>query len=283
MSPTVAKSSITATGYSRFSAEINNPAPTASTATPAATLPGFSLVKVLALSVELFKYSRAVLRYSSMSTFCICVRRLLIISSLMPSLPRNCSRPLLPPKAWPHCGQTPLPGDFIGVVSLEVMPVGPAPVLGVSMVVVLLSVAPGAVLARLVRASVRADTRVAGLVREAVLVVPAILGDDVVLVALAIGAARAERALQARLRRRIRVADDVERHVGLQASRPGTPLIGSRRRASRRRLHRYLDFFTAKQLPRRARYGSAHARDSRALPCLPCHASPFPLTLSLQE
>src|ERR1051325_873979 len=218
MSPTVAKSSITATSYSRFSAEINNPAPTASTATPAATLPGFSLVKVLALSVELFKYSRAVLRYSSMSTFCICVRRLLIISSLMPSLPRNCSRPLLPPKAWPHCGQTPLPGDFIGVVSLEVMPVGPAPVIGVSMVVVLLSVAPGAVLARLVRASVRADTRVAGLVREAVLVVPAILGDDVVLVALAIGAARAERALQARLRRRIRVADDVERHVGLQAA-----------------------------------------------------------------
>src|ERR1043165_3868612 len=212
-----------------------------------------------------------------MSTFCICVRRLLIISSLMPSLPRNCSSPLWPPRDWPHCVQTPplIDGDFIGVVSLEVRPVGPAPVIGVSIVVVLLSVASGAILARLVRASVRADTRIARLVREAVLVVPALLGHDIVLVALELGAARAERPLQARLRRCVRVADDVERHIGLQPPRPSAPLRSSRC-AERRRPHRFVDFFTAKQLPRRARYGSAHARDSRALLCLPRHESPFP-------
>src|SRR5207244_10512769 len=67
-----------------------------------------------------------------MSTFCICVRRLSIISSLMPSLPRNCSRPRLPPSGWPHSGQMPPVVDFIGVVSLEVIPVGPVPVIGVS-------------------------------------------------------------------------------------------------------------------------------------------------------
>src|ERR1044071_1344582 len=184
-----------------------------------------------------------------MSTFCICERRLLIISSLMPSLPRNCSRPLLP-RAWPHCGQTPTLGDgdgvFIGVVSLEVRPVGPAPVIGVS-INFLLSVASGAILARLVRASVRADARIAGLVREAVLVVPALLGDHILLVALVIGAARAERALPARLRRRGGVADDVERHIRFPPARPAAPL-GLRRHASRRRLHRFVDFFTAKPL-----------------------------------
>src|SRR5512142_1569540 len=71
-------------------------------------------------------------------------------------------------------------------------------------------------LARLVRPAMRADARVARLVRDPVLVVPAVVAASGAefLVALLIGARGAERPLQARLRRRVRVLDLVERDVG---------------------------------------------------------------------
>src|SRR5687768_1656298 len=81
------------------------PAPRARAATPAATLAGFSFVYDVTLVLEPLRYSRAVLRYSSMSTFWNCPLRLLNMSPLMPRRPRNCSRPLLSVSAWPQCVQ----------------------------------------------------------------------------------------------------------------------------------------------------------------------------------
>src|SRR3954463_9129521 len=107
---------------------MSRPAPTARTATPAATLPGFSLAYDVALSLPPLRKSRAVLRYSSTSTFCIEVFRLFTMSSLMPSLPRNCSSPLFVDalRDCPHVGQTPLDADAI--VPVPPVDVGVVPV-----------------------------------------------------------------------------------------------------------------------------------------------------------
>src|ERR1051325_116184 len=117
--------------------------------------------------------------------------------SLRPSLSRTCSRVRFAPMGWPQLAQTPLDVPVAAPVEgapLSVALVKPvAPILSMSF-----SLPP---FARLVRAAVRADARVAGLVGVVVFVVPALAGH--VLVALALRARGAERGLETGLLRRV--------------------------------------------------------------------------------
>src|SRR5205085_4495388 len=139
-------------------------------------------------------------------------------------------------------------------------------------------------LARLIRAPVRADARVARFVRETVFVIPTLVGVALghLLVPLLVLAGGAEPRLEAGLRRTIRVTDEVERHVGLRPARPA----GATFRRARLcpplmlRLHRLFGASTAKlraQHPRGSCHCAAHACQASTLLCFADHAFPFHL------
>src|SRR4051794_9811220 len=91
-------------------------------------------------------------------------------------------------------------------------------------------------LARLVGAPMRADARVSGFVRDAVLIIPAIVGDAVreLLIALAVGSGGAERCFRPGLRRRVGLLEAAERNVGFEMLRPRGSHRFARRRGRRR-------------------------------------------------
>src|SRR5437763_11989265 len=123
----------------------------------------------------------------------------------MPSLPRNCSRPRLPPRGWPQLAQVPVPirllllipvDEPVDDVPLSVALVKPVfPIVSMTFSASLLS--PH--LARLVSTAVGSDARVSGLVGVVVFVVPMLA--DRLLIALAIGPVGAERSFVAGLLR----------------------------------------------------------------------------------
>src|SRR5258706_13842687 len=129
--------------------------------------------------------------------------------SLSPSLPRNCSRPGLTPIGCPQLAQTPVPVSGSPLSVVLVKPVVPIRSMSFSSLA----------LSRLVRTAMRSDPRIAGSVGVVVFVVPPLGGN--VLIALALGARGAERALEARLFWRGRLRHDVEPDVGGAFCRAG--------------------------------------------------------------